>query len=126
MIKTFKCPNCGATMSYEGGPETTVQCAFCGNTAVVPPELRAQAQPDPMHGFATHTPHPHAAPRSPFTPRRVRVDWRGMNPAVRLWVIIIILLFVVPNCIGLAIGGLTFAVTLVGMFLGLLAEIFAR
>ncbi len=122
MIKTFKCPSCGATMSYEGGPEATLTCAFCGSVAPVPPELRAQAQPDPVHGFATHTPHPH----QPFTPRRIRVDWQGMNPSVRLWIIILVLIFVVPNCIGLAIGGLTFVVSFVAAFLSVLAEIFAR
>jgi hypothetical protein len=120
MIKTFKCPNCGATMSYEGGPETTVQCAFCGNTAAVPPELRAQTQPDPMHGFATHTPHPQAAPR------RLRVDWSGMNPAVRFWIIILVLIFVALNCIGLAVAMLAFIIPFVAVFISLLAEIFAR
>ena len=72
MIKTFKCPTCGATMSYEGGPEPTLTCAFCGSVAPVPPELQAQAQPDSAHGFATHTPHP------PLNVRRVQVDWRGL------------------------------------------------
>lgn len=122
MIKTFKCPSCGATMSYEGGPETTVTCAFCGSVAPVPPELRAQAQPDPVHGFATHTPHPH----QPYTPRRIRVDWQGMNPTVRTWIIIFITIFVVPNCIGLAIGVLTFIAGFIATFLSILADIFAR
>lgn len=134
MIKTFKCPGCGATMSYEGGPEMTLTCAYCGSVAPVPPELRAEAQPDPVHGFATHTPHPHSPSASPpvvtqhsqFGPRRIRVDWQGMNPAVRTWIIIMILIFVVPNCIGLAIGALTFVATFAAMFLGILAEIFAR
>jgi hypothetical protein len=134
MIKTFKCPNCGATMSYEGGPEATLTCAFCGSVAPVPPELRVQAQADPVHGFATHTPHPHAPADAPpvitqhsqFGPRRVRVDWQTMNPAVRTWIIIVILIFVIPNCIGLAIGGLSFVMAFVGVFLSVLAEVFAR
>lgn len=122
MIKTFKCPSCGATMSYEGGPEATVTCAFCGSVAPVPPELRAQAQADPVHGFATHTPHPH----QPYTPRRIRVDWRGMNPNVRLVVIIFILVFVVPNCLALGFGVLGFVATFVATFIGILVEFFAR
>lgn len=109
-------------MSYEGGPEMTLTCAFCGSVAPVPPELRAQAQPNPVQGFSTHTPHP---PR-PSAPRRIQVDWRGMNPSLRLWIIITVLIFVVPNCIGLAIGALTFVVTFAAMFIGVLADIFAR
>ncbi len=42
MLEVFKCPNCGATLPYEGGPAPTVECQFCGTHAPVPDELRAQ------------------------------------------------------------------------------------
>jgi len=41
-IQTFQCPSCGANISYDGGPETTITCQFCGTNIVVPAEMRAQ------------------------------------------------------------------------------------
>jgi ribosomal protein L7/L12 len=53
MLEVFKCPNCGATLPYEGGPAPTVECQFCGTHAPVPEELRAQrASPGPEAGAA--------------------------------------------------------------------------
>ena len=42
-IQVFQCPSCGTNLSYDGGPEITFQCQFCGTSVVVPKELRAQA-----------------------------------------------------------------------------------
>lgn len=39
-IKVFQCPSCGASLSYEGGPESTITCQFCGVNLIVPEELR--------------------------------------------------------------------------------------
>jgi ribosomal protein L7/L12 len=47
VIEVFKCPQCGASITYEGGPEPTVSCGFCGSTVVVPEELRAKVEPAP-------------------------------------------------------------------------------
>jgi len=47
MIQVFKCPSCGSTVSYEGGPEPTITCQFCGSTIIVPEELRAKVAPAP-------------------------------------------------------------------------------
>ncbi len=44
MIKVFKCPSCGATVSYEGGPEKTITCQFCASTIIVPQELRDELE----------------------------------------------------------------------------------
>jgi len=44
-IQVFPCPACGASLSYEGGPEITFACQFCGTTVVVPEELRSAAEP---------------------------------------------------------------------------------
>lgn len=45
MIQVFKCPSCGASLSYEGGPAPTITCQFCGATVAVPEELRTQPGP---------------------------------------------------------------------------------
>jgi len=44
-ITVFQCPSCGASLSYEGGPELTITCQFCGSNVIVPEELRAQTAP---------------------------------------------------------------------------------
>jgi predicted RNA-binding Zn-ribbon protein involved in translation (DUF1610 family) len=43
--KTFNCPSCGAALTTTGD-ETEVKCQFCGNTVIVPPELRRPRDPD--------------------------------------------------------------------------------
>src|ERR1043165_8925578 len=37
--QTFKCPNCGAPIGYDGKGETAVRCPYCGTSAAVPEEL---------------------------------------------------------------------------------------
>ena len=38
--RTFKCPSCGSALSPQGdAPE--IKCQYCGNTVIVPEELRA-------------------------------------------------------------------------------------
>ncbi|MCC7361692.1 MAG: hypothetical protein IT317_19565 [Anaerolineales bacterium] len=43
-LQVLACPSCGASLSIEQGA-ATAQCAFCGNTSVVPQELRGPAAP---------------------------------------------------------------------------------
>ncbi len=50
-IQVFQCPSCGASLSYEGGPDPNVTCQYCGSDVIVPEELRAQATP-PSAPFA--------------------------------------------------------------------------
>ncbi len=44
-ILVFPCPSCGASLSYEGGPEAAITCQFCGSNAPIPAALRASAAP---------------------------------------------------------------------------------
>src|SRR4051812_16411047 len=39
-LTVFACPSCGASLGVEEGAAST-QCQFCGNTVIVPEELRA-------------------------------------------------------------------------------------
>ncbi|MFZ1041114.1 MAG: hypothetical protein WCA79_08640 [Anaerolineales bacterium] len=39
--KTFKCPSCGSALEPDGD-EKEIKCAYCGNTVIVPEELRDQ------------------------------------------------------------------------------------
>ncbi len=43
---TFQCPNCGGVIDYDGAG-ITVRCSFCGNSVVVPEELRPKPVPGP-------------------------------------------------------------------------------
>ena len=43
--KTFNCPSCGAALTTTGD-EAELKCQFCGNTVIVPPELRKQRDPE--------------------------------------------------------------------------------
>ena len=54
MAETFECPSCGAALPYRGGPETTVQCPYCGNTVIVPEELRPPRLERPATEFVVN------------------------------------------------------------------------
>lgn len=43
-IQIFACPTCGASMSIEEG-DVQIKCQFCGNTVIVPEELRVTSIP---------------------------------------------------------------------------------
>jgi LSD1 subclass zinc finger protein len=49
----FKCTSCGGPLEYEEGGAPTVRCPFCGNSIIVPEELRPRpaAQPSGGGGF---------------------------------------------------------------------------
>ncbi len=42
VAQTFKCPNCGAPLDYDGSGTPTVRCQYCNNSVMVPDELRPQ------------------------------------------------------------------------------------
>jgi uncharacterized Zn finger protein (UPF0148 family) len=38
--ETFSCPTCGAPLEYKSGKDFTFPCPFCGNSVIVPENLR--------------------------------------------------------------------------------------
>lgn len=46
----FKCTSCGGPLEYEAGGAPTVRCPFCGNSIIVPEELRPRAAAQPHGG----------------------------------------------------------------------------
>jgi streptogramin lyase len=42
-LHVFACPSCGASLSVDGDAATT-KCQFCGNTVIVPEEMRGKAE----------------------------------------------------------------------------------
>ncbi len=48
--KTFQCPSCGSPV-LTSGAEKEVKCQYCGNTVIVPEELRDQPAPPPPVEF---------------------------------------------------------------------------
>ena len=79
MAISFKCPACGAQLSYSGGDETTVQCAYCSNTVGVPAELR----PTPAPSDASAAPVL-LVPLPPTPPDDLRAAIKQMRQTRRL------------------------------------------
>ena len=55
MAETFNCPACGAPLETDG-KETSIQCEYCGETVIVPVNLRAGTAP--VSGAVQFTPPP--------------------------------------------------------------------
>ena len=56
MADSFNCPKCGAPLHYnsqEQGYVETINCPYCGETVVIPPDMRKAPEPQPasMGGF---------------------------------------------------------------------------
>lgn len=49
MTQAFKCPSCGAPLSFENAG-AMVRCPFCENSVIVPEEMRAPAPREPQAG----------------------------------------------------------------------------
>jgi DNA-binding beta-propeller fold protein YncE len=89
-LRVFNCPSCGASLSIEG-TDIQVRCQFCGNTVIVPEELRVKpvAPPPPVYTPPVYTPPVYAPPPvySPPTPTSRR---RGRRLQVILIIIIVV------------------------------------
>ncbi len=46
-IRTFQCPTCGGPLTH-AGPDKEVICPYCGNTVIVPKDLREKPKPAPL------------------------------------------------------------------------------
>lgn len=92
MIQSFSCPHCGAALEYDGG-ETSMRCSYCNNTVMVPAELLQAAAVS-----ATNQ------------------SLKALSPWVKFLLIFIIVVTVVPTCIGII-------ATLIGVAVGIGAPI---
>lgn len=81
MTQSFKCPSCGATLDYDGS-ESPLRCSYCNNLVEEPVELRQEAA-----AVAAN--------------QRLK----ALTPAVKYLLIFVIIVTVIPSCIGL-IGAL--------------------
>jgi hypothetical protein len=55
-LQIFQCPACGANINYNGGPEVTFPCQFCGTSIGVPEELRSHGSQAAPAGPETYAP----------------------------------------------------------------------
>ncbi len=92
MPQTFTCPNCGGTLEYAGDGAQTMSCAYCGNTVVVPEDL--------------------------WRPIETAKTTQSVTRISKYFIAFLILVFVVPTCLGL-IG------TLVGVGASIIGAILA-
>jgi hypothetical protein len=105
MTQLFNCPACGAGLDYEGD-SATVECPYCHNSVVVPAEIR---QPAVASGSDFSL-----LPDEPPAPAVRQIT---LTPAQKRWILILIIVcFVLPMCIGVC-------ATLIGVlapFIGIL------
>ncbi len=91
-MSNFNCPNCGGSLNYKG-ELTIMQCQYCNSTVAVPQEIRAAA-----------------------TAVAVGEGVKKITPMVKYFIIFMILITVVPTCIGLI-------ASLIGVVVGIGAPI---
>jgi endogenous inhibitor of DNA gyrase (YacG/DUF329 family) len=120
MAQTFPCPACGAPVTYQGGSEARLPCPYCSNSVPVPEDLRA-AQPIPPPFSEPEAPDAilpppvsEVPPPQPVTAAPEAARW------VRVLLILIVLSFVIPTCIGIAASVIGTIVAVVAPFVGLL------
>jgi hypothetical protein len=87
---TFQCPNCGGTIDYNGAG-ITVRCTFCGNSVMVPEELRPKPAPMP-DSSASQVQIYIQPPASGAAPARTRASsgggiWIGIGVLVLLAIV---------------------------------------
>lgn len=101
MTQTFSCPNCGGTIEYTGQTAQTgiqtISCGYCGNLVAVPVEL--------------------------WQPIAEAKNAQTVNQWTKYLIIFIIVVFVVPTCLGvigtlLGIGG-----SIIGGIVAILASL---
>lgn len=91
-MSNFNCPNCGGSLNYKG-ELAIMQCQYCNSTVAVPQEVRAAA-----------------------TQAAVGESAKKITPMVKYFIIFIIVITVVPTCIGLFFA-------LIGTVVGIAAPI---
>lgn len=119
MQYAFTCVSCGANLESDGS-QATVRCEYCGNSMVVPLEMRAPQSPQPAQQVYIHD-----------QPDRVEV--RQLSPeeqakvqkTLRWVVILIVVTTVVPIFISIFVGVLGAVVGFIPLCIGALAPLLA-
>ncbi len=91
-MPNFNCPNCGGSITYKG-ELAMMQCPYCNSTVAVPEEVRAAA-----------------------AQAAISESTKKMVPMVKYFIIFMIVITVVPTCLGLFFG-------LIGTVVGVAAPI---
>lgn len=97
-VHDFKCPNCGGNLQYHPGDGSTITCPYCGDSVIVPRELRE--------------------PKPKSSPSRADIDSEKTVDAI-------IGVGEAAGGIGALVGGLGTMLALVGGLIGLFVAICA-
>ena len=100
MNPTFNCPNCGGSQEYSGNGEQTMLCAYCGNTIPVPEEL--------------------------WRPIEAAKTAKAVNRWAKYFIAFLIVVFVVPACLGIIGTLLGFGSSIVGAIFAVIAPFIFR
>jgi LSD1 subclass zinc finger protein len=95
MGQVFNCTSCGASLEYAGGTEHTIRCQYCGTNVPVPEEFWQAVE-------AKQT----------------------MNKWGKYLILFLVLVVVVPTCLGLVGTFLGIGGSIIGIFIAFLAPFF--
>ena len=115
----FNCPSCGANLENDGS-KAAVRCEYCGQSVVVPFEMRSQPPPQPIQQVVINQ-----------VPDRVEVrqlspeDQAKVQKTLRWVVILIVVTTVVPILISIFVGVLGAVIGFVPLCIGALAPLIA-
>lgn len=78
---TFQCPKCGGSLEYQRG-QKTITCKYCGNSVIIPKELRTDVYPAAERGqqVVVNIPNP-----SMYTSTAPEIYGTG-SPETRRWI----------------------------------------
>ena len=101
-MSNFNCPNCGGSLDYKG-ELTMMQCTYCNSTIAVPAEIRAAANQAAVGESA-----------------------KKIAPMVKYFIIFMIVITVVPTCMGLFFALIGTVVGIAAPILVVVLSLFAR
>ncbi len=96
MSQAFNCPSCGAMLETDGF-SPSLRCQYCGQSVVVPAELR-QPVPPPLQ-------EANVVIEQPVETRQITPEDQARVQKTMLWVIVlIVIMVVVPTFFSIFIG----------------------
>ena len=119
MAPSFNCPACGAPITLSGEYQESVPCSYCNNVVAVP-ELLRPAAPPPVTRVEVVMPAAPPTFETPFQPppQQVQIPPEEAKKWGRILLIFIIIVFVLPTCIGIA-------ASILGALVGIIAPLLA-
>jgi DNA-binding beta-propeller fold protein YncE/DNA-directed RNA polymerase subunit RPC12/RpoP len=98
VLNTFQCPRCGGRLEHERG-QKTITCKYCGNSVIVPKELRTEEVPAAQRGQQVVVNIPSSGMYSSTAPE---IYGTG-SPETRRWIGCLVVLIL--GCVAVSVIG---------------------